>query len=134
MSSKHQQIRPSTRCTWLNPELPPLGRALSTKLSGIPSSIISITSGEAGSQRQKLHINSPTPQMSALTAGLLSVLHAGTQGIRVVAAHLHSKPAVLHLATPRVSFYTQPALMTQKKRRLDEVNQSHSHSTVCLCC
>ena len=122
------------RCIWLNPELPPLGRALSTSLSGILSSIISISSGEAGSERHKLQVNSRTPQMSAPTTGLLSVVCAGTQGIRVVAAYLHSQPAVLHLATESVNFYIQPALMTQKKRSLDEVNQSHGCSTVCLCC
>lgn len=121
------------RCIWLNLQLPPLGKALSTSLSGVPSSIISISSCEAGLQRQKLQINSPTLQMSTLTTGLLSAVRSGTQGICLVAAYLHSQPAVLHLATESASSYIQPALTTQKKRRLDEVNQSHSRSTVCLC-
>jgi len=62
--------------------------------------------------------------MSATTAGL-SVVHAGTPGIHVAAAHLQNQPAVLHLATEGLSFYTPPAVMTQRKRCLDEVNQSH---------
>jgi len=40
------------KCVWFNPELHLLSRALSNSLSGIQSSTISISSGEAGSQTE----------------------------------------------------------------------------------